>query len=116
MNNYQNNIENLSKLENSQLENIFTIYQDSKTYYFYNLLNNISFPDELDNDLYYWTNVNFDMPLTTISYKYYGDIKLWWLILIVNKIQNPFLKGVKTVKIIKPKHVQNILNMIYEQL
>ena len=113
---YQHDIEVLSKLDNYALENIFPVDQDANTYYYYNLLNKISFPDDLNKSLYTIENINFNQPLTTISFNHYGTIKLWWLILIVNKIQNPFISGVHPVKVIKYEYLDTILNLIHEQL
>lgn len=113
---YQNNIDKLSNLSKYNYENIFKIYQDPNTYYYYNILKNINIPNDINPEYYTEENVNFDMPLTLISYKYYNTVQLWWLILAVNKIINPFIKGVKKIKIIKNKYVDTIINNIQQQL
>lgn len=114
--NYQNSIDGLTHLDNYRFENIFRIYQDDKTYYYYNILRNISFPTDLDPTYYTIETVNFDLPLTTISYKFYFTIELWWLILVVNNITNPFISGTKKIKIIKPQYVDDIIDLIINQL
>ena len=51
---------------------------------------------------------------TYLSNKFYGTIKLWWLICKFNKITNPFLElreGL-TLKILKKEYVNNILQAI----
>ena len=113
---YQNSIDNLNNINLYRYENIFKVYQDENTYYFYNILKNINFPNDLDINLYYTRYINFDLPLKIISYNIYGTTELWWLILVVNHILNPFIKGIKTVKIIKKEYLNDILNNIKEQL
>lgn len=113
---YQNNIDKLSDLDKYRLENIFKIYQDDKTYYYYNILKNIAFPTDMDTEYYTIKNINFNKPLTLISNELYGTIELWWLILVVNNIFNPFISGVHSVKIIKPKYINNVLDIIQSQL
>lgn len=114
--NYQNNISDLDSISKYRYENIFKVYQDPNTYYYYNILKNINIPDDIDASFYTIENVNFNMPLTLISYKFYQTIELWWLILIVNKFTNPFLSGTKQIKVIKPEYVNDIINNIQQQL
>lgn len=113
---YQNNIDKLASLSKYKYENIFKVYQDQNTYYYYNILKNINIPDEINPEFYTIENVNFDIPLTLISYKYYQTIDLWWLILITNKITNPFLSGIHRIKIIKNEYIDDIINSIQNQL
>jgi len=113
---YQNDIDDLESLSKYRYENIFKIYQDPNTYYYYNILKNINIPDNIDPSYYTLENVNFNVPLTIISYKYYQTIELWWLILIVNKITNPFISGTRQIKIIKSEYINEIINTIQNQL
>ena len=113
---YQDDINDLNILSKYRYENIFKVYQDPNTYYYYNILKNINIPNDIDPEYYTLENVNFDIPLTNISYKFYNTIELWWLILIVNKISNLFLSGVHQIKIIKPKYIDEIINSIHKQL
>ena len=114
---YQNNIQTLPSLEDFNFENIFKVYKDGD-FYFYNLLKTVNFPKNLDTSYYENYKVKGNMPLTALSYKFYGTIKLWWLIILVNQINNPvrFIKPGKTLKIIKPAFVGDILQSIKQNL
>ena len=52
-----------------------------------------------------------------ISYQVYGSVNLWWLICMVNKIQDPFEELVvgKKLKIIKASIVNEILYRIEKE-
>jgi hypothetical protein len=114
---YQNEIQNLPRLEDYNFENIFKIYKDND-HYFYNLLKTINFPRDLDPVYFETYRVKSNMALTILSYKFYGTIKLWWLILLTNQINNPiaFINPGKMLKIIKPAYVGDILQSIKESL
>jgi hypothetical protein len=57
---------------------------------FYNILNKLDLVD-LDPEFVEFYDVTTRMPMTTLSYKIYGDIKSWWILYLMNKdqIQNP---------------------------
>ena len=85
---YQNNIEELDRLPLTRYEKIFKVYtegKDDKQFYFYNILNKIEFPDNIDPSILDTYIVNGREPLTTTSYNIYGDIESWWIIYLLNK-------------------------------
>ena len=90
---YQDDIEALKKLPLTRYERIFRIYTEGasgKQFYFYNILNKIEFPDNIDSKLLDTYIVKAREPLTTTSYNLYGDIESWWMIYLLNK---PLLKN-----------------------
>jgi len=86
---FQNNIQELPKLKNENLENIFKIYQDKDEFYFYNLLQSIHFPVDLPDAYFAQYNVTYGDTWPYISYKVYNNTMLWWIITLANSIINP---------------------------
>jgi hypothetical protein len=115
---YQNSIKDLSTLGNLRYENIFKVYKDSNSYYFYNIMNTISFPNISDSsELYTYITVNEKMPWTVISYNAYATIDLWWLIALINGVKNPFdLPEAGTLKILKPQYVAPVISQLSQSL
>jgi hypothetical protein len=117
---YQNYVTTLPKLELYRYENIFKVYQtlDNNKDYFYNIIKNINVPQDVNNDLFYATTLQPNTPLTILSYQVYGTTYLWWLICIINNIQNPFDPTIygKTIKVLNPNYLQQVLNLIQQQL
>lgn len=112
----QNDITSLPKLNAYNYENLFRVYRDSEDNpYYYNILNSIALPDDLDPNIYYEFVVPGPfIPWTVLSYRIYGTIKLWWIICLANKIINPItfpVNGSK-LKIIRPEYVREILSTI----
>ena len=90
---YQNDIEALKTLPLTHYERIFRIHTEGtsgKQFYFYNILNKIEFPDNIDSKLLNTHIVKGREPLTTTSHNLYGDINSWWMIYLLNK---PLLKN-----------------------
>lgn len=117
---YQNNISELETISNERYENIFKVYNipdPKKGYYFYNILNKINIPDNIDEGLMGYFDLNTKLPWTTFSYKIYETQYLWWLIFILNKPENIFYAepGMR-YKYILPEYVSIVLNNISEQL
>lgn len=111
----QNNINELAPLSTYRLENLFSIYKNNSDKYFYNLLNTVNIPDDLDPAFFTTYRVPSDnVPWTLISYVNYGTPELWWLICSTNKINNPinFAVGGQQLKILVPEIVSNILASI----
>jgi hypothetical protein len=84
---YQNEITSLSALNVEDYERIFKIFKqsiDDKEFYTYNILKKIEFPT-LGKDFLQFYDVQSRTPLTTLSYRIYGDIKSWWIIYLLNK-------------------------------
>lgn len=115
---YQNNIPVLPNLNIYRYEKILKLYQTSNNQYFYNLIQSIFLPDQLDKRALFYITVQQQQPWTTISYNAYKTIELWWLILLTNKIQNPFkLPATGTVlAVIKPQYIPDILKEINASL
>jgi len=106
-------IEQLDTLSKELYENIFKISlinNKDKSFYFYNTLNRVIFPDSIDKDVFDIKVLNVDTPWTTLSYQIYGSISLWWILFLLNKPEYVFLaKAGKQYKYIKPEYVQSIL-------
>jgi hypothetical protein len=115
---YQNSIPKLPNLSPYRYERIFKMYQTGQSQYFYNILQAIYFPDDIDNTKVAFYPVQVNSPWTTISYNIYGSIELWWLIMLVNKsynpIQNPLAGTV--VKYIRPEYLNEILQELNNSL
>jgi LysM repeat protein len=99
----QNEIEELPRLTQERLENIFNIYLNDDNRYFYNLLQNINFPEDLPDGLFKLYTIEPEDTLPLISHKVYGTINLWWAICLPNKINNPIIQ-------LQPGTVLKILN------
>ena len=98
-----------------KLERIFNVYKQSGGKYFYfDLLNTINFPDDLDTKTFdvYFTQAN--EPWTMISYKHYNRIDLWWLVACLNRIDDTFtlLPAGTKLMIPKPEVVRLIIDEI----
>lgn len=114
----QNSINILPTLSNTQYPNIFNLYQTANgAQYFYNILQSIQFPDNLDNNLFTSLIISRETSWTVISYNAYGTIDLWWLIVLTNNIQNPLIMPVNTtLKILQPQYVSTVLNQLNQLL
>lgn len=107
---YQNNINNLSTLNNLRYENIFKVYQNAGSQYFYNILTTIAFDNIYDTNLFTEVVISEKMPWPVLSYNNYGTMDLWWLIALVNGIRNPFeLPANNKIKILKPQYVTAVI-------
>jgi len=106
-----------TSLDDSRYENIFNLARADK-YYFYNIIKKISFPDELNTNMFYTVKITSEMPWTTFAHQVYGDQNLWWLICCVNDIKNPTENPIvgKIYKILKPELVSKILGEITRQI
>lgn len=85
---YQNNTPELNSLDLTYYERIFKVFTDNnegKNFFFYNILKKVSLPDNIDSSYISFYKVDSPLPLTTISYNIYNNIKLWWLIYLINK-------------------------------
>lgn len=107
--NYRNDIDDLTPLKIGDYERIFKVYtvnSEDKEFYYYNILNKIDLTD-LDDQYVENFEVVTRMPMTTISYKIYNDIKSWWIIYLMNKEKfktPPFwVDGGTQLKFLKPE-------------
>lgn len=119
--NSQNSISDLPSLDIERYENIFKIFTTSKTkdseYYFYNILNKILIPTQLNEEIIGTIELNTRLPWTTLSYKIYNTQFLWWLIFLINKPKNIFYadSGLE-YKYILPNYVGLVLDNIQSQI
>lgn len=96
-------------------ENIFNAYQlendNGNQYVFYNILNKVSLPDNIDDNVFKKFSIPGSMPLTTISYRIYKTMHLWWLIMLCNNIRNPvrLLAPGTVIRTIKPQYISTVL-------
>jgi hypothetical protein len=117
--NYQNSIPSLSALDLVNYERIFKVYEastDDKSFYFYNILKKIELPSTIDDSVLEYYTVRANMPLTTVSFKIYDDIRLWWIIYLVNRKtlgEGTFVvKGGTQLAYIK----RDILPLVFQQI
>lgn len=116
MRNKQNEIktEGIDKLSAQNLENLFYVFQNDKGQYFYNINKTVNFPEDLDPTLYFQYETKPKDTWTTISYEYYGDIRLWWVICSANQILDPTKhpEPGTILKVILPDIIRNILTQL----
>jgi|TARA_R110001583_G_scaffold42377_1_gene134617 hypothetical protein len=116
---YQDDIEALRNLPLTRYERIFKLFTQGvggKQFYFYNLLNKIEFPDNIQPQILdlYLVKSNRE-PLTTTSFNIYEDIDSWWIIYLLNKTvigNNFYAKGGQQLKYILPDQ----RGLIYQQI
>ena len=115
---YQDEVKGLPKLPLNRYERIFKVYtegKDNKQFYFYNILNRMEFPTNIDSNLLDTHIVKSRQALTITSYDIYGDIFSWWIIYLLNKdiIGNSFFaEGGQQLKYILPSK----RGLIYQQM
>ena len=123
----QNDIPELPTISQQRYENIFHVFETEKKsadkkynnkYYFYNILNKVSIPADVDPNIFEYYKIDKPYPWTTISYRIYTTQFLWWLIAISNNIRNPVIipKTGDVIRVIKPDYVSNVLNSIKSQI
>jgi hypothetical protein len=117
----QNQVTDLPSLTRTRYENIFKVFKLLKdkdnSYYFYNINNKIMIPDDLDDSIFNVITPNVNTAWTTLSFRLYGTIDLWWLIFIINKPKDIFLaKSGESYRYIKPGFIDNVLTNIEQQI
>lgn len=113
-----NEINDLSPLESTRLENFFNIYQENNGEYYYNISNTINFDsDNIAEFAFDWYTVMTGDTYTFISYKHYNTINLWWLICSLNNINNPtsLPEPGSRIKILKTSYVNDVLTRINKE-
>ena len=88
---------------------------NNKQFYYYNILNKLEFPLNIESTLLSTYNVKSREPFTTISFKLYDDIDSWWMIYLLNKplLKNKFYaEGGMQLKYIK----KTKRGIIYQQI
>ena len=116
---YRNNIPDLTNLDSYDFESIFKMCFDaSRQAYFYNIIKTVNIPSTIDDNLYTTIETPAKTPLTVLSHRVYGTVKLWWLICTVNSIHDPvkLLPAGLVLKVIKPRHVPYLIDQIKQNL
>lgn len=119
---FRNDNAQFSELPDNSYENIFRMYStryfSNQEYFYYNLLNTVYFPKKIPPAFFYVITLNRLLPWTSISYNEYQTMNLWWLICLVNQIDNPVKYPVPgtQLKIIKTEYIRQILDDIRTQL
>ena len=112
----QNQVEDLNNLSSELYENIFNVnLVDNKdsNFYFYNLLNKVSFPDNISDDFIDEITLISDKPWTTLSYELYSTIQLWWSVYLLNKPDYIFqAQANRTYKYIKSGALPRVLEQL----
>lgn len=92
-------------------ENLFNVYATTNGDYFYNLIRKINIPDDIGSQHYRIYTVLEGDTWTLLAHRFFGDVKLWWIICLANGIQNPLLfpEAGTNLKIFTNSVVQNIL-------
>lgn len=102
-------------------ENIFTSYEltndNNDTYMFHNISSKVSLPADIDQNVFEYWVVPGRLPFTSLSYRIYGDMHLWWLIMLANNIRNPvkLLAPGSSIRVIKQEYVGTILDNLRKQ-
>lgn len=113
------NIADIPAVQSDYYENIFNAYQteDDNSYTFYNISNKVSIDvTDISDDYVSYIYIDAPMPLTTISYRIFGSIHLWWLLVIMNKLNPIAIPPANTVFMVpKPQYLQDILTLIKKQ-
>lgn len=118
---FQNNIVDLPSIDIERYENIFKTFAVDKTsndrYYYYNILNKISIPKQLNEELLSTIKLNTRLPWTTLSYRVYNTQFLWWLIYLINKPESIFYAeaGIE-YKYVLPGYLGLVLDNIQSQI
>lgn len=95
--------------------NLFSVVNKGENSYF-NMSKTINFSNlqQLPKEYFQYYKIVEGDTWTNISYKFYRNIKLWWLICRFNNIKNPFTQLVinKVIKIPNQQLVNQIINLI----
>lgn len=115
---HQNDISELPDLNKYVMENLFPVHTDNNGKYYYNIIRTVVAPENISTDSFYMFRVPAPMPLTNLSHRVYGRIELWWLICVINNIDNPveLLPAGTQLKIIYPNQVMDVLDKIKESI
>lgn len=110
----QNEISSLPPLAPTRYENLFEVYNTKSGHFFYNINKTLHFPGDIDPEFFDYYEVDQGTHFTTLSYKVYGTIDLWWLILLANNIQNPMLPlpVTATLRVVKPANVAYVIERL----
>jgi nucleoid-associated protein YgaU len=111
-------IKNPNKLAYTRYENFFNLYQDDDGFLFYNLLKNINIIPANETSVEEEYVVKPKDTWIFISYKYYNNMNLWWLVCEYNQIKDPTKMpepGTK-LKLLKNEYLSIILDELNRQV
>jgi len=118
---YKNNeLQELPRINGARYENIFNVYtveKDNKKFYFYNINNKIVLPTEISKSFLNTVTLDATLPWTTLSYKLYGNIYMWYILYTMNVSGSKpkFVANAgETITYIKPEFVSAITSKINE--
>lgn len=109
------------KHPDDRYENIFNMYEgvnsNNNSYVFYNIFNKVSLSDDIDPNVFELFVIPSSMPLTTVSFRVYQSMYLWWLIALTNNIRNPvrLLTPGSVIRVIKPEFLNLVLASIQKK-
>jgi hypothetical protein len=117
----QNDIIELPRLDMYRFENIFNVYTTSSdpnnTYFFYNTLDTIKLPTDIDPETLNKVTLDRRLAWTILSYQLYSTTYLWWLIFLLNRPKNIFYaEEGKEYIFFKPEYVEPIIKNIKSQI
>lgn len=97
-------------------ENILNMYQSPNegAYYYFNISKRANFDiSNVDEEFIEYFYLDAPTPLTTLSYRIFGTQHMWWLIVIMNKL-NPLdiPPGGTVIVVPKIQYISNILQTI----
>lgn len=93
-------------------DRIFNIYTTSEGIPFYNLSKSVTFPQDDRLQIYDFVYADEDYAWTVASYKIYGKIDYWWVLSSLNKDMKFYAKRGRTIRIIKPSYIEQVLKYI----
>jgi len=111
----RNDITDISeKIFFQNYENLFNVYQTDSGDYYYNISRTINIPDEISTAHCKKYVVKYGDTWTGLAFNFYNDVKLWWIICLANKIQNPCAMPTSgtVLNILNEETVQAILSII----
>jgi len=80
---------NIKLLGTYNYEQMFNVYKDDNDFYYYNLLKNLTFPEEIESRFLRVALARPGELLPQLSFRLYGVVNLWWTIAGLNNILNP---------------------------
>lgn len=104
----------MKPISHYQYEKIFKVHTDTDGKEYFNMYNTLHIDDDIDPALYYEYTFTLSDLWTKMAHEIYGDTRLWWIICLTNKIDNPLKlpKPGTILKILKPNVVSSILSDI----
>jgi hypothetical protein len=114
-------VTNTTPFDKSRYEQIFKQYKviknEDNNYSFFNILNKVIIPTDINSELLGTITLQGKLPWTTFSFNIYKDINLWWLIHLINSPKNIFYAeaGIE-YKYILPQYLNIVLKNITDQI